>query len=610
VADVLKAATGVNLDQKAFSRNEPNMPLYFLPVGAPGGQFGDGSDQPIKSQTVNLMRRLAEAYKITSPASARWSQWWAAAAQVETELFGGLFSYPYGDDSVPKRPPFELPSSRWQKDVGWVAMHSSLYDPERMSLFFKSSPYGSYNHSHADQNSFTINAFGEKLAIDAGYYDGYGTPFHTNYYRTTLAHNAITYDGNKGQKIHDLTASGRIAGFASSQAFDGTVGDATAAYQYPIANPNAPPNPPGLDLARRGIIYVKPNAFVVIDKLDAKGSSSVPFEYWLHADSGMTVGGQEATITKNQAKMKVQIQYPSVTGTETNTDFKDASGNIVTPNINPPEPLQIHTKFTFPSAASQTIISTYQPYRVGSTPSAIATQHHTTYQSLAFADGTMVYVRLSGSGLVTVNNLFKFDGMAAVVRGNDVLLLDGVRLEKDGVALLQTNVPATIALSGSEISISGDAPQLQVQVNTTATTLIDETYAAVTANETDGMKRRGVHWSKSGNVMTINSESGRHFWLSSMSAPGAKPNETLTVKRSNGTLIGTYSLAAHGTYYGGTASYGQLTGFPAGTYTIVSAPSGLIFEKEGAATAGTAKTLGASPWVILNGAGGELVVTN
>ena len=36
-------------------------------------------------------------------------------------------------------------------------MHSSLSDPNRLSIFFKSSPYGSYNHSHADQNSFVIH---------------------------------------------------------------------------------------------------------------------------------------------------------------------------------------------------------------------------------------------------------------------------------------------------------------------------------------------------------------------------------------------------------------------------------------------------------------------
>lgn len=170
----------------------------------------------------------------------------------------------------------------------------------------------------------------------------------------------------------------------------------------------------------------------------------------------------------------------------------------------------------------------------------------------------MVYVRLAGSGLITVNSNFKFDGMAAVVRGSEVLLLDGVRLEKDGVTLLQTNIPATIALSGSEISISGDAPELQVQVNTAATTLVDETYTSVPSGGTvaAGMSARGVHWTKTGSVITIQSESGRRFKLSSVSAPGTKPPVTLTVKL-NGAVVGNHALSAYGTYDGGTASYGN-----------------------------------------------------
>ncbi|MFC5467333.1 DUF4962 domain-containing protein [Cohnella suwonensis] len=598
VADVLKEATVVNLYQKAFSRNEHNMVTYFMPVGSPGGQFGDGSEKPMLKETVNLLRRQAQVYD-PNPI-AQWAQWFAAAAPVSLEPYK-LFSYGYGKNSVLPRPPFELPSARWQKDVGWVAMHSSLYDPERISLYFKSSGYGSYNHSHADQNSFTINAFGEKLAIDAGYYDGYGTDFHTNYYRTTLAHNAITYDINKGQKIDDMKASGRIAGFASIEAFDGTVGDATPAYNQNSAQPGW-----GLDLARRGIIYVKPNAFVVIDKLDAKGSANASFEYLLHADNMILDGLQQVTIEKNDANMKASIQYPIPDSAAVTSSFTDAANNPKTPNLNPPQASQKHAKFTFPPAASQTIISTYQPYLDGSTPSSITQGGNTSYESLTI-DGTTVYVRLSGSGLVTVNSNFKFDGMAAAVRGNDVLLLDGVRLEKNGVTLLQTNVPATVALSGSEISISGDAPELEVQVNTAATTLVDETYTAVPSGAA-GMSAIGVYWTKTGNVMTIQSESGRRFKLSSVTAPGPQTSVNLTVKL-NGTVVDTYALAAHGTYAGGTASYGQLTDLSAGTYTIVSAPAGLKFEKEGAATPGP-KTLGASPWVILDGAGGTLELTN
>lgn len=202
VADVLLSATGVDLYKKAFTRNEPSFGLYFLPNGQNHGVFGDDTKYGITASTVTNSLRQAQIYQ--NPVM----QWYANSADTGRDLTDlyYLYSYPYGDKDLPERPPVELPTAKWLKDVDWVAMHSSLYDPERISLYFKSSSYGSYNHNHADQNSFVIDAYGEALAIDAGQYDYYNSEHDRRYQRTTLAHNAITYDGNKGQKIWDMNA--------------------------------------------------------------------------------------------------------------------------------------------------------------------------------------------------------------------------------------------------------------------------------------------------------------------------------------------------------------------------------------------------------------------
>lgn len=64
----------------------------------------------------------------------------------------------------------ELPPHRYFSDVGWVSLHSALGWPDDdIHLTFKSSPYGSFSHSHADQNSFILNAYGEGLAINSAY---------------------------------------------------------------------------------------------------------------------------------------------------------------------------------------------------------------------------------------------------------------------------------------------------------------------------------------------------------------------------------------------------------------------------------------------------------
>ena len=115
-------------------------------------------------------------------------------------------------------------------------MHSDLASTSRTSVYFKSSPapFGAFNHSHADQNSFVVNAGGQRLAIESGYYDGYKTPHWWNWYHQTKAKNAITYDGGKGQMFFEQDEPkmgyGGITQFETAAGCDIVTGDASQAY--------------------------------------------------------------------------------------------------------------------------------------------------------------------------------------------------------------------------------------------------------------------------------------------------------------------------------------------------------------------------------------------
>ena len=63
-------------------------------------------------------------------------------------------------------------------------MHSSLTDPLGVHLYGRASSFGSFNHAHADQGHFSLDAYGEPLLIDAGYYDWYRSPHATSFSRT------------------------------------------------------------------------------------------------------------------------------------------------------------------------------------------------------------------------------------------------------------------------------------------------------------------------------------------------------------------------------------------------------------------------------------------
>ncbi|WP_143106673.1 carbohydrate binding domain-containing protein [Cohnella sp. OV330] len=595
-ADVLLAASGLSLYDKAFTRNEQTFGIYFMPNGQPNGVFGDDTLNVYPALNATNAQRQAQMYQ--NPVV----QWYADSFSFDRDL-NYLFGFTYGDPDLAGRPPVDLPTAKWQKDTDWVAMHSSLYDPERVSLYFKSSSYGSYNHNHADQNSFVINAYGEQLAIDAGQYDSYLSDHDGGFTRTTLAHNAITYDGGKGQKILDMTASGKITGFVTSKSFDATVGDATQSY-----NTYADPAHPGLAKAQRSIIYVKPNAFVVVDNLKSKVAAGSQFEFRLHAMSDLKLDGdsQGATITQKGAAMDVKFHYPAVSNATVTDKYLTEDGTEVNPTGSlASKPMQRHATFAFPTAQSATLVSTFEPYRVGSQPLGITeSTNHGTYQSITFADGTHVYVRLGDSGVVTAGDI-EFDGIAVTEKGDSLLLVGGTKLVKGGVTRFETDVPATISIDGEEFSVSsvGDV-QAQVYVPADAS-IHDDRYNPVQlgGDVQTALNERGLYMQKEGSALTIRTGRGDHrFHLQSGSLPHAESPFALNVEIDG--VQAPVTLKAFGTDAGGTAGWGQLGGVTAGLYEVLEATDGIVFQKFGSPK--PTMYLDAAPAVIVNGTGGTI----
>ncbi|SFB44819.1 Carbohydrate binding domain-containing protein [Cohnella sp. OV330] len=598
--DVILKATGFNIYQKAFPRAESWFPLYVFPVGQKSGEFGNDINNMDRAYLNTNITRNAERFQ------NQVMQWYAKAAPYEKN---DVHSYLYEDTALAARPPVEMPTAKYFDSIGLVAMHSNLYDPKRISAYFRSGPFGSFNHSHADQNALIVTAFGEELTVDGGFYDSYTSPYYTQYTKQTFAKNAITYDGKKGQKTDDMTAAGKITGFATNKDFDAVVGDATAAY-----NTNPATNI-GLDQAQRSVIYVKPGAFVVIDNLDARQSGGSSFEYWLHADTSLTLDNmnKEATIVQNQAALKVKLYAKSLTAIPVTNQAIDASGTVQTPGTHSSTAgrflgrIRQHGGFSTGAADYTTIVSTYVPYQAGTTPETVVASETLSYRKFHFTNGTDVYVRLAQSGSVTVAaDGIQFDGIAAVVKGTSVLLVGGTQLVKNGVTLISSSQPATVSLSGDELSITG--PQdTQVALNKSGvTTVLDEAYRSIPQGGViaTAVNARGVHWTASGSTLTVNVEPGQHHLrLSNVAAPASKPNVTLPVV-INGTSSNV-TLSAYGDGDGGTAAWGALANAP-GTYTVLETPPGLVFDGVGPAKTNAQIQLGAAAKIILPNPTGTL----
>jgi hypothetical protein len=284
---VLKNATGIDIAKKEWVRNHSRYLAYFVPPATPGGAFGDGQEQ----EHQELQARVGKALVAFSPTPL--GRWYASQLKGEDNSRLELLLAPRTERSSAPFPP-DTPNSAYFPSIGWVAMHSNLADPMRTSIYFKSSTYGAYNHSHADQNSFVINHRGERLAIASGYYDDYRTPHWSNWYKQTRAKNAVTFDGGTGQGPDGKQFSGDITRFESNGAFDYAVGHAEKAYGG------------ALTLAQRSLVYLRPGVVLVYDHL-ASGTPRA-FEWNIHALSKMQkFSDTKVALVNGKAQMCVEM---------------------------------------------------------------------------------------------------------------------------------------------------------------------------------------------------------------------------------------------------------------------------------------------------------------
>jgi len=140
-----------------------------------------------------LLERTRDFYPLSLQVAMRnpldshaWEYGVTGMSYVASALSYFLSHFLYWTETPQAKPPADLPQAIHLRDVDWVALHSHLADRDRnINLQFKSSHFGSFNHSHADQNSFVLEAFSHPLLIDSGYYPWYGSPHDVTWSRQT-----------------------------------------------------------------------------------------------------------------------------------------------------------------------------------------------------------------------------------------------------------------------------------------------------------------------------------------------------------------------------------------------------------------------------------------
>jgi hypothetical protein len=268
--DPILQATGVNMYAKPWTVGFLDFVMEFVPPGAPVHAFGDASET---KPDLRVLRALAN--RVVSPRAT-----WYASRLTALEDALSVVEAPYPMPVTATRRKVQPANAAWFPSIGWVAIHSDIGSSTDTSFYFKSSPYGSFNHSHGDQNGLLLSVAGKPLLVKAGWYDWYGSPRWTDWYRQTRSQNAVTFDGGKGQLVdgyrEQLQRNGRITKFDARPTYDYAEGDATPAYGGQLT------------MARRQVVYLRDqDAMVVRDKLSAKVPHT--YEFNVHAPSVMKV---------------------------------------------------------------------------------------------------------------------------------------------------------------------------------------------------------------------------------------------------------------------------------------------------------------------------------
>jgi heparinase II/III-like protein/uncharacterized protein DUF4962 len=372
----LRWATGIDVAHKAWVRNYGRFLAYFVPAtaktGDPGtpttdsstpiGLFGDGFAE---TQLFEERARFGKGYTHFAPSAL--ACWYASRlAGEDSARIEYMMSPP---DTCAANPAFPsgTPNSLYLPSTGWMAMHSDLSYLPRTSVYFKSSPppFGAYGHQSADQNAFVINAGGERLAIESGYYGEHDAGYNSNHWqywvKRTKSKNAITFDGGQGQiafehqpNPYQITYAryGSITQQQSTADYDIVTGDATDAYNGALTK------------AVRSLVYLRPGTILVYDNLGS--STARTWEWNIHALNPFTVidssriqitsGTQSlcADILAGPDRQFVPISAPDYSSWgRSNDPTNDVSAAPSDPNA----AVQYHGKFVSaqPSAAAEVI---------------------------------------------------------------------------------------------------------------------------------------------------------------------------------------------------------------------------------------------------------------
>ncbi|WP_127585185.1 heparinase II/III domain-containing protein [Paenibacillus koleovorans] len=310
-----------------------------------------------------------------------------------------------------------MPLSVSYTDIGYQSFRTGWTDNDTMLAFY--SDDSNYGHNQQDDNSFILNAGGEWLLTDPGYFNN-ASAATTAMTTGSIGHNTMLVNGT-GQSNK---SGGGTIGFFTSPVFDLGIGDATASYT----------TTPNVSQWKRRIISVKPDYNLIVDNV-ALASAGTP-EMLFHTDKGgvFTSGGTPLTvgsalpssfvIEKARASAAVQLLRPS-SATRTYTQYSGAEmygtwGSIkpsstvtsesfvtlIRPKVDRTGIIEAETLLPAAATSGDPVIPGMTKFYRGVTYAATAVNDYITYNINVPSNGNydlrLGFIKVAGGGTIKV----------------------------------------------------------------------------------------------------------------------------------------------------------------------------------------------------------------
>ena len=196
--------------------------------------------------------------------------------------------------AIPSTP--ELPTSKLYGDIGWTVLRDS-WEKDSTLLAIKSG--WTWNHSYADTGTFTLIHQGKYLIGENGH-SSYRTKEYDGYFRQSIAHNVMTFNG-KAENPEDTYFGSKFPGTMSHLIDAGDL-------RYVLADATGPTSN-NFIRNYRSFLWLG-DAIFIID--DVKSFEPGQFEFLLHPNAAASVKRStlDLQITLDETSVYVRPLFP------------------------------------------------------------------------------------------------------------------------------------------------------------------------------------------------------------------------------------------------------------------------------------------------------------